>query len=287
MDREGSKAEGHPEATPPSNQQSIRNRFATLDPETLVEEYRAAVSSSAHVRSQTGPSRSNIDGRKRQAVLDKADEDWGADAEDEVDFQFDVRSPNTDRRMANKRQNPGPSTKRARVYEPQPISNGGSRRSISLSVRPHQEIGGIRPDDIPLLSQRARAATREHRQPRPPQKRERWKDEDTAALISAIPRYMCAWSEMEGKKLFSTFRTQQQIRDKARNIKVEFLKADDPLPAGFDNVVLGKKEIDAVKFLGRNPSRREGDLDNGGNVTNNIWDRQLEFEQRFQSEEEE
>lgn len=164
----------------------------------------------------------------------------------------------------------------------------GDRRSMSLSANSHKHGGELQADDVSLLSQKARAVARENRERRPPQKRERWSDSDTAALINAIPLHMCAWSQMEEASLFESVRTQQQIRDKARNIKVDFLKTNDPLPAGFDCIALGKKEIDSIKALGLNPSRKEDDIDDNGRVINNVWDPEFEVEEsrRHRSEEE-
>jgi hypothetical protein len=42
-------------------------------------------------------------------------------------------------------------------------------------------------------------------------------------------------------------------------------RADLRLPPGFDLVVLGKKEREAVKAVGKNPDRREADVDENGN----------------------
>lgn len=41
-------------------------------------------------------------------------------------------------------------------------------------------------------------------------------------------------------------------------------RADLRLPPGFDLVVLGKKEREAVKAVGKNPDRKEADVDENG-----------------------
>ena len=43
------------------------------------------------------------------------------------------------------------------------------------------------------------------------------------------------------------------------------------LPPGFDLVVLGKKERQAVIAAGKNPDRREDDVDDNDNPTNTIY----------------
>jgi hypothetical protein len=138
----------------------------------------------------------------------------------------------------------------------------------------YEEHGQLSVSDIQRLSQQARTNTRMARGPRNPKRRVFWSNEDTVRLIEAVRQYNCAWSVMEEKLLFETHRTQQQIRDKARNVKVDFLKADQPLPAGFDGVALGKKEREAVIAAGRNPDRCELDIEEGI-VINTIYDREI------------
>ncbi len=43
--------------------------------------------------------------------------------------------------------------------------------------------------------------------------------------------------------------------------RLQRYRADAVLPRGFDLVVLGKKEREAVKAVGKNPDRREADVD--------------------------
>lgn len=270
-----SVAGGRPRATPPSNQQAVKNPFASLNAEEIVNSYRATQSSAAQHSSQSGPSRSHSTSRKRLAPNDLQD-----DVGDDDVFEFNDKRWDEGRRTTHTRQAFRSSPKRLRVTKDRTATTSRDRRSVPLLAGPQHDSADLQPDDISLLTQRSRAATRKYREPRPPQRRERWSDADTAVLINEIPHYMCAWSQMEEAALFQTFRTQQQIRDKARNIKVEFLKTDDPLPAGFDGIALGRKEMEAIKALHKNPSRREDDLDINGRVINNIWGPELGIEER-------
>lgn len=43
------------------------------------------------------------------------------------------------------------------------------------------------------------------------------------------------------------------------------------LPLSFDYVVLGKKEREAVIACGRNPDRKENDVDESGNPINTLY----------------
>lgn len=133
-----------------------------------------------------------------------------------------------------------------------------------------------------MLTQAARA----HRlanKTRGQQTREKWSDVDTDFLLDLIADQSlgCSWAaiEREGqedakepwKKIFETKRNQQAIRDKARNLKKGYLRADAILPSGFDFVRLSKKERDDVIAAGRNPDRMEDDIDEEGHVINNLW----------------
>lgn len=76
---------------------------------------------------------------------------------------------------------------------------------------------------------------------------------------------------MERANGFEHRRNQQALRDKARGLKVWYLEGDRVLPPGFDQVALGQKEKASVIKCGRNPERREDDMDENGQVTNNLW----------------
>ncbi|KAI1109641.1 hypothetical protein F5Y14DRAFT_20783 [Nemania sp. NC0429] len=151
-------------------------------------------------------------------------------------------------------------------------SNNTRDRQRSPEDRPANPK--FRDGDLATLTQVARA-NRLANKMRKPQTREKWSDVDTDQLIDFIANESlgCSWSRMEeeGEKLFQTKRNQQAIRDKARNLKKGYLRADAILPSGFDLVRLGKKERDDVIAAGRNPDRMEDDIDEQGRVTHNLW----------------
>ncbi|CRK39072.1 hypothetical protein BN1708_016709 [Verticillium longisporum] len=115
-----------------------------------------------------------------------------------------------------------------------------------------------------------------------------WSNRDVSKLVDLIATLGCNWSLIEQganprtgqstkdeepttydpERHFEDRRGQQAIRDKARNLKVDFLKADIVLPPGFDRVLLGTKEVKALTGRGKNPYRRERDVDADGNPTN-------------------
>lgn len=90
-----------------------------------------------------------------------------------------------------------------------------------------------------------------------------WSDKDSLLLLRLVRDRQAAWSTIEGKDnhLFEHPRNQQAYRDKARNMKVDYLMTDAILPPCFDLVALGKKEIARLQALGKNPYRRESEID--------------------------
>ncbi|KAJ3467159.1 hypothetical protein MRS44_004723 [Fusarium solani] len=99
-----------------------------------------------------------------------------------------------------------------------------------------------------------------------PQKRIPWTEPDSNMLIELIAECHCGWSVIErrGKERFEIPRNQQACRDKARNLKVQFLLTDRNLPPLFDEVALGPKEVMKVQSHGKNPFRRVADVDGDG-----------------------
>ncbi|KAK4200293.1 hypothetical protein QBC40DRAFT_225982 [Triangularia verruculosa] len=127
--------------------------------------------------------------------------------------------------------------------------------------------------DFDALTQRSKEISAANRKVREPQVRSAWVRNDVRELVKAVHTYGCKWSVIEkqikeGNIHFERPRDQQALRDKARLLKQDFLKADGILPKGFDLVVLGKKEREAVKACGKNPDRKEADLDANGAVIN-------------------
>ncbi|KAI4591497.1 hypothetical protein KJ359_013310 [Pestalotiopsis sp. 9143b] len=264
---------------PPSNQSLVQNPLGNVDTEELVSSFRQFLASQ--------PERQK---RPRGEVSAYGDED-----EDEHNLESSFMHGDLEGSTMHSRRTGRSLPKRLRMTNSQHVRSGSVYGEPSTSqfsrYREHsiaqsnlgyddEQVVEIAPEDIPLLTQKARANTRMGREHRPAQRRQKWDPIDSAALIRAIPQFSCGWSQMESENLFMVPRSQQQIRDKARNLKVDFLKADAPLPRGFDGVVLGKKEIDAVQALGRNPFRMENDLDNYGHPVNTVWDPEMELEEQ-------
>ncbi|AEO65042.1 uncharacterized protein THITE_2111580 [Thermothielavioides terrestris NRRL 8126] len=127
--------------------------------------------------------------------------------------------------------------------------------------------------DLEALAQRTREISAAARKVKQPQVRSAWVRKDVSLLIKAVHAFQCKWSTIEkeikaGTLKFERNVNQQALRDKARLLKQDFLKADAVLPRGFDLVVLGKKEKEAVIACGKNPFRKEADIDENGRPIN-------------------
>ncbi|KAJ6444003.1 myb-like DNA-binding domain-containing protein [Purpureocillium lavendulum] len=213
----------------------------------------------------------NGSARKRPAVADRDDEDY---EEEDDPFETDTRSPKPGkrrRRLTPQRQQP-----RAPARGPLPSSSApaptAATEAVPSTILPSSgiDMGAVRHRGSVTSTQ----ARLQQRQPKHGT-RTAWSANDTDLLIRLIAKHRAAWASIDKDPTAlwdAPGRGQQGCRDKARNLKVDFLLADMPLPPGFDLVALSKKEIARVSAAGRNPDRLEGDLDADGNPTNTLLD---------------
>ncbi|MCJ1381987.1 hypothetical protein MMC17_005099 [Xylographa soralifera] len=87
--------------------------------------------------------------------------------------------------------------------------------------------------------------------PKRVQKRKAWTDEETEVFINLIGEYGISWSLLKAMDQDNVlaYRDQVALKDKARNMKVDFLTSKVTLPMNFDLVPL--KEADWIKLAGR------------------------------------
>ncbi|KAI0972004.1 hypothetical protein F4678DRAFT_430824 [Xylaria arbuscula] len=216
-----------------------------------------------HSRSRASSQELGATGKRAHS---QEDEDY---VDDNDDFEVNEQVINESRRRNQyERSNISrPVPKRSR-FAVDLSKNGGRPQS------PENTPAGtnLTESDLATLSRAARANKLANKG-RGQQLRERWSDVDTDHLLDLIadPNLNCSWSEMERKGGFQTYRNQQAIRDKARNLKKGYLCADAVLPTGFDLVYLSKKERNDVVASGRNPDRMEDDIDERGRVIHYRW----------------
>ncbi|KAH6607364.1 sant swi3 [Trichoderma cornu-damae] len=154
--------------------------------------------------------------------------------------------------------------------EPPPLPDEESLRSLpgedgsyhEALERSSQSLASSQPEPPRRIERREEKASEE--------KRLVWSDRDSATLVELIARRAAGWSVMdkEDGHLFQLPRNAQAYRDRARNMKVDFLISDAVLPQGFDLVTLSRKEIERLHKLGKNHERRERDVDRNGKPTN-------------------
>ncbi|XP_044721670.1 uncharacterized protein HRG_04585 [Hirsutella rhossiliensis] len=104
-------------------------------------------------------------------------------------------------------------------------------------------------------------------------RRRAWTGRDTDMLIKLIGETEAYYAEIERRysDQFEYPRGQQAYRDKARNLKVDYLLNDERLPPEFDRVSLGPKEVHKLKCAGKNPYREEKHVDAAGRPTDTVW----------------
>lgn len=154
---------------------------------------------------------------------------------------------------------------------------------IPSSSRPHpsasfSHVASSAEDDTatPRRWQQASGSTSTARNTREPQKRTPWSDEDTVTLLGLIASHGAHYSKLEKiwKRHFQNRhpRDQKQMKDKARNLKVFYLKNNRPLPPGFDDIRIDAKGRAQIMAAGYNPDRMENDIDENGDLFNTYPD---------------
>ena len=199
--------------------------------------------------STPGPSTNK---RKYQESVGEENEDERREEEEEEElsedegFQEDHRVPDPARRAAApiaRRQSPGqdaPSPpKRREIERPgnntdrdvarrrqqraKSVARANTRREV---VNDDEDDETYPPPTFPQASLAAKlnVAQSRSRMEREPQKRVPWSDADSQRLIDGIEQFGCSWSVIAKNTDFDHPRDQIALKDKARNMKVTFLK---------------------------------------------------------------
>lgn len=282
-----------PVVAPPSNQQaSASGRTLAVDhaaaplPSTLSHRQR---------RGRSSPPSTPTANRKRahQQVSDGHLTATGYDDEDDEAFETDPRAVNEDairekrRRHADameaERLEQAVAKQQQHQYEPFPHSTPPMSTSTTavggLTQRSALQLHVARaPGPAASQSRNTTMTVVDARnQPRPTfheggtRRRYPWSSHDEQVLIRCVAQHYGKWSRIQEEcgELFEHPRDQQAYRDKARLMKTKMLVADRPLPPGFNHVALGPKEKREVVNAGKNPERKETDVDIAtGQVTN-------------------
>lgn len=86
---------------------------------------------------------------------------------------------------------------------------------------------------------------------KPPQKRSAWTAAETDTLLDLITTYGTSWKLLKEQDLMQGHvleaRDQVALKDKARNMKMDYLKANRVLPMNFDRIPLSKPQIERLR----------------------------------------
>ncbi|KAF5621805.1 hypothetical protein F52700_10677 [Fusarium sp. NRRL 52700] len=223
-------------------------------------------------------------GRERGQKRPRLSEDDEDEEDEEESFETDTRRVDPARRDELQRQMPPPP-------RPQPVPRRPQRRvsESSFSSGPthpfsmeqsSQDMGLRSASQAPLSSRPfnaiAKAASQRKKEVRMadperqgPRQRVPWSEHDSQVLLDLIQEYGVRWSSIETmSERFEYPRNQQAYRDRARNLKTDILMIDMLLPPNFDGVALSNKEIAKIKGVGKNPFRKEADVDDNNNPIN-------------------
>jgi hypothetical protein len=90
--------------------------------------------------------------------------------------------------------------------------------------------------------------------PPKPQTRKKWSSLEEEHLISLIQEVGCSWARIkkldEEQRDILALRDQVALKDKARNMKYDYLKAGVHLPDNFNNVALNARQKAKLRELG-------------------------------------
>ncbi|KAG9499840.1 hypothetical protein J7337_008302 [Fusarium musae] len=210
---------------------------------------------------------------------------FSQDDEDGDDsFETDTRHVDPARREELQRQMPPPPRPQPVPQRPQrhvTESSFSSEPVPPLSMEQSSQDMGLRSVSQAPMSSRpfnaiAKAASQRKKEVRMadperqgPRQRVPWSEHDSQVLLDLIQEHGVRWSSIETmSERFEYPRNQQAYRDRARNLKTDILMIDMLLPPNFDGVALSNKEIAKIKGVGKNPFRKEADVDDHNNPIN-------------------
>jgi hypothetical protein len=213
----------------------------------------------SHSRPLQGNQRQNTNGDYGEEGEEDSRRD---DSDDDEDFETDQRPPKRSKTStAPASSKPGPRQRRKDFKEAVVTAAASGAAEPPSSTLNFAEIERLK------VQARVNAKLNN---PRLLKRRQAWSERDSNTLIGLVASRAAGWAEIEREEnhRFELPRNAQAYRDRARNMKVDFLISDAVLPRGFDLITFSKKEIDRLQKLGKNPARLEADVDRNGRPTN-------------------
>ncbi|KAL9608562.1 MAG: hypothetical protein Q9167_006623 [Letrouitia subvulpina] len=156
--------------------------------------------------------------------------------------------------------NPERLRKRARTVD---TDTGGQEDAITLVVNRHNRQDGPTPTPGEVYQEvNAKAKSRVQVQAKPIQSRTPWSHLETETLLDLIEEYGLSWSSLKvidgrNKNVLAN-RDQVALKDKARNMKFDYLKVGTAMPLNFAEISLNKAQIQKLESLGIGYDPRTG-----------------------------
>ena len=200
------------------------------------------------------PRASQVRRGKRPVPAD--DEDLGEVSEDEG-FEQDLRTVDIQRK---RKAAPTTSHRSVIVHSPKRARFQERPRVEKQRLRSEEE------DSLDAATARSQLPSSNYREvnqisknlsrlnPPKPQRRTKWSSLEEDQLISLIKVVGCSWSRIkrldEERGNILVLRDQVALKDKARNMKHDFLKAGVQLPENFEGVTLSARQKEKLRELG-------------------------------------
>lgn len=188
---------------------------------------------------------------------------------DSLDGQLNQRRPTSKKLTVANRRSRTPSV-RPESSSARTRGNLGNKNSaVAFNVSPQRSVSHTAPpassyEEYVEVKQRAQenlriaslvaASSSAGQVFRPTQVRRAWSADEIRRLMDLMSEYGTSWAKI--KDADSNFavpllenRSQVQLKDKARNMKLDFLKAEQPLPDYFDGVTISKSHKDQLRRM--------------------------------------
>ena len=137
----------------------------------------------------------------------------------------DAPSPPKRQQIERSRNDPDREAARRRQQRAESATRASARREV-VDEEEDEDDDAYPPPTFPQASAVARVnvAHAQSRVSREPQRRIPWSEEDSMRLMDAIEQFGCSWSLIAKNVDFDHPRDQVALKDKARNMKVTYLK---------------------------------------------------------------
>jgi len=207
-----------------SNKENIEFPMAQVEPQSGIRQKRRFIDRQPNAQRVEFDNTQESDGNFQPSQIEDVSEDEGFQTSHQIVNVAARRrlKPSQEHPASQPTRPQGPARKRARIQETGPPG--------TLDVIPDRMNDEPSPSSLLEVYKVANSAAKERTnlQPRLPQIRRPWSDEETSQLLDLIEDHGISWSllkkeDQEGGGLLQD-RDQVALKDKARNMKVDYLR---------------------------------------------------------------